>query len=109
MFLLNGIQGLAVTLSLFLLPTCLEMYVAMNKNHLKVMDGEILMLSGDIHNNYTKYPLLLKSNTLIDTETGIQLNSLIKPLQDNRYNYRDEQCINTTNGEIKRQKITRNN
>ena len=39
------------------------------------------------------YPFLLKSNKLIDPKIGQQLTKLIKPLQNNSYNYRDPQFI----------------
>ena len=41
-------------------------------------------------------PIFLKSNKLIHKDTGHQLIKLIKPLQDNPFNYKDSQFINSS-------------
>ena len=60
----------------------------------------VVPLSGCKEFELYRSPTLLHTNDLIDVDIGKELSNLIKPLQNNIYNYRDPQFINCSNKTI---------
>ena len=54
-----------------------------------------MVYRSEVIEKYAPSILLLKSSTIIDEKYGKQLTQLIKPLQDNQYNYRHPKFINS--------------